>query len=211
MPMPVKIKILERKFNLKKFLSLTLIFFVFSASVALAKKPVRIARLPIIVQSNKLDAETAAALETKFSRAVKIPLNQTLQIAEYIPPSESETVLKQIWQDMYAQNKHSKIADAVKIFADEINADLVVCPVLRRYSQSISQMSFSFETRLSSNVSAELIVYDKTANNLIDKKTYRRFNDSYIRFGTKSYLAGECFDQLIKETGLRKIIQSMKG
>ena len=196
---------------MKKFLTLTLILLVSLTSVALAKKPVKIARLPIIVQNIKLDKETSAFLETKFARVVKIPLNQTLQIAEYIPPRESEKVLNIIWQRMYAQNRNSNIADAIRIFADEMNADLVICPILRHYSQRTSPMHFSFETHLSSSVSAELIIYDKTANNLIDKKTSRIFNDNFSRFGTASYLAGECFDRLITETELRKIIHSKRG
>lgn len=196
---------------MKKFLTLALILFVSLSSVALAKKPVKIARLPIIIQQNQLDRETSAALEMKFARTVKIPLNQTLQVAEYLPVRESSQVLNQIWQSMYAKDKNAKISDAVKIFADEADADLVICPILHHYSQRMSPVHFSFETHLSSSVSAELIVYDKRDNNLIDKKTSRRFNDHFNRFGTASYLAGECFDNLIKETELRKIIHSIKG
>ena len=196
---------------MKKFLTLMLIVFVSLSSVALAKKPIKIARLPIIIQKNHLDYETAAALEMKMARAVKIPLNQTLKIAEYIPPLESEKVLNEIWEEMYAQNKNAKISDAVKIFADDMEADLVICPILRHYSQRVSPVSFSFETHLSSAVSAELIIYDKTTENFVDKKISRQFNDNYNKYGTASYLAGECFDRLIEKTQLREIIRSKKG
>lgn len=196
---------------MKKFLTLALIIFVSLSSVALAKKPVKIARLPIIVQKNQLDKETSAALEMKFARAVKIPLNQTLKAAEYLPPRDSAQVLNKIWQSMYAKDRKAKLSDAVKIFADEADADLVICPILHHYSQRVSPVHFSFETHLSSNVSAELIVYDKRDNNLIDEKFSRHFNDHYNRFGTASYLAGECFDKLIAKTELRKIIHNIRG
>lgn len=196
---------------MKKFLALMLIVFVGLSSVALAKKPIKIARIPIILQKNRLDKDTSAILEMKMARAVHIPMNNTLQIAEYLPPIESARVFSEIWYEMYAQNKKSQLSDAVKIFADEVKADLVICPVLRRYSQSVSPVHFSFETRLSSNVSAELIVYDKSTGDLIDKKISRSFSDNYSRYGTASYLAGECFDRLIDETGLQKIIRSKKG
>ena len=196
---------------MKKFLTLALIIFVSLSSVALAKKPVKIARLPIIVQQNQLDKETSTTLEMKFARAVKIPLNQTLKAAEYLPPRESSQALNQIWQSMYAKDRNAKISDAIKIFADEMDADLVICPILHHYSQRTSPVHFSFETHLSSNVSAELIVYDKRDKNLIDEKFSRHFDDHYNRFGTASYLAGECFDKLIEKTELRKIIHSIKG
>ena len=196
---------------MKKFLALLTIIFVSLSSVALAKKPIRIARLPIIIQRNVLDAETAALLEVKIARAVNIPLNKTLKIAEYISTRESKQALGTIWQRMRAQNRNAKLSDAVRILADEIDADLVVCPFLQHYEQRISPVSFSFETHLSSYVTAEMIVYDKSTGNLIEKRVSRRFSDNYNRFGTASYLAGECIDQLIQDTGLREIIRSKKG
>lgn len=195
---------------MKKIFTLALIIFVSFSSIALAKKPVKIARLPIILQKNHIDNETVTILETKMARAVKVPMNNTLKTYEYIPPREAGQALNKIWQEMYSRNQKN-LADALKILANEINADLVICPILRHYSQRTSPVSFSFETHLSSMVSAELIIYDKTTDKLIDKKESRRFNDHYHRLGTASYLAGECFDLLIKETDLRQIIRNKKG
>ena len=196
---------------MKKIFTLMLIFFVSLTSVALAKKPIKIARVPIIIQQNKLDRETSAALEMKMARAVNIPLNKTLKIAEYIPPKEAAEILGDIWQEMYYKNRKAKITDAVKVLADEIQADLVVCPILHRYEQHADMVGINFETHLKSYVSAELIVYDKQTGNLIDKKTSRRFNDGYNKYHTASYLAGDCFEQLLQDTDLRQIIRSKKG
>ena len=195
---------------MKKILTLVLILLVSLTSIALAKKPVKIARLPIIIPQ-KLDYETSSTLEMKMARAVKVPMNNTLKTFEYLPPKESSQMLNEIWQKMYAQNKKSQISDAIKIFADEIDADLVICPIIRHYSQRISPVNSSFESHLSSTVQAEMIIYDRTTGELIDKKATRRFNDNFNRMGTASYLAGECFDKLIKETDLRQVIRNKKG
>lgn len=196
---------------MKKIFSLSLVLLLILTSTALAaKSTVKIARLPIIIQHNKLDYETSVALETKFARAVNIPLNETLKLAEYIPPKKSSVELNKIWQNMHAQNRNAKISDAVKILAKDLKADIVIVPILHRYSQRVTPSNLNFESHLSSTVNAELIIYDRRTDTLTDKKFSRRFNDNYNRFGTASYLAGVCFDQLIKDTELRKTIHNIR-
>ena len=196
---------------MKKIFSLSLVLLLILTSTALAaKSTVKIARLPIIIQHNKLDYETSVALETKFARAVNIPLNGTLQLAEYIPPKKSSDAMNKIWQKMHSQNKNAKISDAVKILAKDLKADIVVVPILHRYSQYVTPSDLNFESTLSSAVAAELIIYDRRTDTLTDKKFSRRFNDNYNRFGTASYLASECFDKLIKDTELRQIIHNIR-
>ena len=180
-----------------------------SAALA-AKDPVKIAHLPIMFLQNKPNEETSTALEMKLARAVHIPLNETLQLAEYLPPLESADKLQNIWQKMYAKNKKS-MPDAVKTLAKDLNADIVVVPILRQYSQHVMHSNFYFESRLSSFVSAEMIIYDKRTDDLIDKKFSRSFNDHFSQYGTASYLAGECFDKLIKYTELKKIIHNIRN
>jgi len=195
----------------KKIFSLSLVLLLILTSTALAaKSTVKIARLPIIIQHNKLDYETSVTLETKFARVVNIPLNETLKLAEYIPPKKSSTELNKIWQNMHAQNKNAKISDAVKILAKDLKADIVIVPILHRYSQRVTPSGINFESKLSSSVNAELIIYDRRTDTLTDKKFSRSFNDNYNRFGTASYLAGVCFDQLIKDTELRKTIHNIR-
>ena len=196
---------------MKKIFSLSLVLLLILTSTALAaKSTVKIARLPIIIQHNKLDYETSVALETKFARVVNIPLNETLKLAEYILPKKSSVELNKIWQNMHAQNRNAKISDAVKILAKDLKADIVIVPILHRYSQRVTPSNLNFESHLSSAVNAELIIYDRRTDTLTDKKFSRRFNDNYNRFGTASYLASECFDRLIKDTELRKIIHNIK-
>ena len=196
---------------MKKFLSLLLVTFVCLTSVAMAaENPVKIARLPIIVQQNKLDNETAISLEVKLARAVNIPLNKTLKIAEYVPPKKSAAELNKIWQKMY-KNDTATISDAVKTLAEKLNADIVVCPILREYSQNVTHSGLYFESHLSSFVSAEMIIYDRRTDSLTRKKVSRSFNDAYNKYGTAARLAANCFDQLIKDTELRKIIHNIRN
>ena len=195
----------------KKFF--TLIFAVtilIFSNLAAEAEPLRLAKLPIIFQSNQPNYETCAALETKLGRAVHIPLNGTLKLVDYISTDKSTVALNGIWQKMRSENKKAKLKDAIKPLAEKLDADIIVCPVLRQYSEAQVQHGLKFETHLISNVSATLIFYDRRTDELIEKKTSRYFNDSYNKFGTAAYLAGVCFDNLIKETKLRERINAIK-
>ena len=195
---------------MKKFLFALLSFIIFSSSIAVAEKvPVKIARLPIIFQSSIPDADTRAALETKIERAIHIPLNQTLQVAEYFPMTDSAQTLNEIWQEMRRENKKSRLRDVIKPFAEKIDADIVVCPVLLSYSEWVDGFSSFGETYLYSYVQAELIVYDRRTDDLADKKTSRMYHDSYHPVGTASYLAKTCFDELIDKTKLHQLIMNV--
>ena len=195
---------------MKKFLFALLSFIIFSSSIAVAEKvPVKIARLPIIFQSSIPDADTRAALETKIERAIHIPLNQTLQVAEYLPMTDSAQTLNEIWQKMRRENKKSRLKDAIKPFAEKIDADIVVCPVLLSYNEWVDGFSSFGETYLYSYVQAELIVYDRRTDDLADKKTSRMYHDSYHPVGTAAYLAKTCFDELIDKTKLHQLIMNV--
>ena len=192
----------------KKFLPLiflSAILFLPSTSVA-EKKILRLVQLPIIFQSTQPDLKTCSALETKISRAVHIPLNNTLQLVEYVDRKESVTAINEIWQ----KNSTSKLSDAMRPLAEKINADIIVCPVLRNYRQTTFHSGFHFETYLVSNVSATLIVYDRRNDELVEKKTSRSFQSSYSKFGTADYLAKDCFDRLIAATKLQQKIFNIK-
>ena len=182
----------------------------FSSTQAAEKKILRLVQLPIIFQSHQPDYDTCAVLETKITRAMNVPLNGTLKLVEYVDNQESTQALNEIWRQMRLQNKKAKISDAIKPLAEKINADIIVCPVLRRYSQTTVQRSLKGETYLVSDVSATLIVYDRRTDELTEKKDSRSFNSSYNKFGTASSLAKECFDKLLDATKLQQKIISIK-
>ena len=174
-------------------------------------QPVRIARLPIIFQCTTPDDETCAELETKINRAVHIPLNGTLQLAEYLPPDESARELNALWQNISAQNKKASLSDAMRPLAQNLDADIVVCPVLKQYSQYVSLgFGWNCETYLVSQARAELIVYDRRSDELVDKKFSQFFNDTYSLRGTASFLAKICFDRVIDDSKLRQLIRDIR-
>lgn len=197
--------------NVMKIFTAVFIFSMIIFSVAATSaEPVKIARLPIIFQKRQPDYETCAALETKISRAVSIPLNGTLKVAEFLDVDNSATELNSIYKKMRAENKKLKLAETIRPLAKNLNADIVVCPILLSYSEYFIQAGVNLESILHSNVSAELIVYDRRTDELIDKKISRNFNNSASKFGRASYLAADCFDTLIKETNLKRKIMAIK-
>lgn len=195
--------------RLKKFLFAFIVLLFVTAQVSAAQTPVRIAVLPIIVRSATPDADTCAELQVKLARATHIPLNGTLKVAEYIPPDESKKILAEMWKSMRSANKKTKIQDAMRPLAEDLDADIIVCSILLQYSQNYNGAFTSSETYLDSQVRAELIVYDRRTNNLVDKKASRMYHDAMSKFGTASFLAKECFDKLIEETKLRQTIMAI--
>lgn len=188
--------------------------FIFAAIIfslgKISAEPVRIVTLPIIFQKRQPDYETCALLETKISRAVSIPLNGTLKVAEFLDPEISSAELNRIYQEMRAENKKLKLAETIRPLSKSLNADIIVCPILLHYSEFFVQSGATLESHLHSNVAAELIVYDRRTDELIDKKVYRSFDNSASKFGRASYLAADCFDVLIKETKLKRKIMAIK-
>lgn len=193
---------------MKKFLIVLLAVMSLMVSVA-AASPVRIARLPIIFHDATPDRDTCAVLEMKIARAVAVPRNKTLKVAEFIPTKISTEALKDIWQRLRAKNGRPNPAEAIRLLAHEIDADIVVCPVLLQYSQQITN-AVNHDTIMNSNVRAAMIVYDRRTDNLIDKKAAQVYHDSYHPLGTASALAKICFDNVIEETNLRSLIRAIR-
>ena len=194
---------------MKKFLFALLAVILFAAT-AQAAQPVRIARLPIIFLCSVPDSDTCAALETKIQRAIHIPLNGTLQLADYLPENHSAQALNDIWNDLRSENKKAKLADAIRPLANKIDADIVVCPVLINYRQHVLNLSGWGETVVDSYAEAELIVFDRRTDILTDKKASRMYHDIYTLSGTASHLAKECFDKIIAESKLRDLIRAIR-
>ena len=195
---------------MKKFLFLSLaLILLLTSSVAAAKTPVRIARLPIIFKSTVPDYDTRAELEMKIARAAHIPLNNTLKVAEFLPTKDSTAALDEIWQKMRAENKKARLKDAMRPLAEKLNADIVICPILLRYSQFVDNFSGFDETYVSSNARAELIVYDRRNDNLVGKKASQMYHGAISTIGTVDYLAKICFEKVIDDTKLRKLIMAV--
>ena len=180
---------------------------IFISTLASAEAaPVRIARLPIIFQGNVPDEITCAELETKIERAVHIPLNGTLQLAEYLPMNESAQVLNDLWQD----SKTSKLRDVMRPLAEKLDADIIVCPVINQFNQIVMPASWN-DTIIHSYVRVELIVFDRRNDTLTDKKAAQMYNDSYHPHGSAAQLSKICFDKVIDDSKLRQLIREIRN
>ena len=128
------------------------------------------------------------------------------QQSEYLPPEDSAKILNDLWQD----TKNSKLQDAMRPLAEKLDADIVVCPILKQYSQIVVPSSWN-ETIMRSYVRVELIVYDRRTDNLTDKKAAQMYNDSYHPHGTAAQLSKLCFDRVIDATNLRRLIRDIRN
>ncbi|MCR5834106.1 MAG: hypothetical protein K6G55_05610 [Selenomonadaceae bacterium] len=192
-----------------KVLRYVLIVLVMLTATAQAAEPVRIARLPIIFQTRIPDEKSIMGMETRIERATHIPLNGYLQVAEYISPEESTAALEKIWSPM-STNKKAKLSEAMRPLAEELNADIIICPILRDYMQVVIPSFNSFgETYMSSRAAVELIVYDRRTDTLLDEKASRGHYDTFDSMGTANYLARICFDKVIAKTKLRELISAI--
>ncbi|MBR3050662.1 MAG: hypothetical protein IKG61_04350 [Selenomonadaceae bacterium] len=119
--------------------------------------------------------------------------------------------MNDIWNDLRSENKKAKLADAIRPLANKIDADIVVCPVLRQYGQYASFFSsWNGDIYINSYAEAELIVFDRRTDILTDKKASRMYHDIYTLSGTASHLAKECFDKIIAESKLRDLIRAIR-
>ena len=182
---------------------------IFTASAYAAGTPVRIARLPIIFKSTMPDYDTRVELEMKIAKATHIPMNKTLRVAEFLPTKDSTQALSDIWQKMHSANKKARLQDAMKPLAQKLNADIVICPILLNYNQYVDNLTGLGETYLKSYARAELIIYDRRTDNLIDKKNSQMYNDVMSTFGTADFLAKVCFDKVIDDSKLRNLINAI--
>ena len=180
-------------------------------ATAEAATPVRIVRLPIIFQKNSPDLETCAELEIKIARAVHIPMNKTLQLADYVPTETSAKTLNNIWQKMRSQNKKAKLVDAMRPLAEKLDADIIVCPVLKSYNQHVTDFFDWNDPILNSNVRFEMIIYDRRTDELIDKKASQFYRGDYSTTGTAAFLAKICLDKVIDDSGLRQRILAIRN
>ena len=193
------------------FLVLMLSLLLMPGSASAEEHLARIARIPIILQTSQIpDRETMASLETKLDRALHIPLNNTLQVAEYLPEAECVAALDSVLAEMEKTGRKVKLKDAMKPLADKLQADIVVCPVLLRYGQyRYISINWDHGTIICSTASVELTGYERATDQVFHKKFGKSFRDEYSPWGTADALANECMDHVIDETGIHGMITKL--
>lgn len=204
---------------MKKFLStvmLLMLALTLTASAAddeqsegdrqVDRKPLRIARLPLIIIDEEPDEDALAGLELKISRAIHIPLNGTLKAVEYLPTAKASEELQNIWKKLRKKNKKAKLQEAMEPLAKELDADMVICSVLRRYRQEemIGASMLGGENKMLSSVEVQLIVFESDTGEITSKRAARTYNGEDSNWGTARFLADDCMSEVIVKTELRE-------
>ena len=190
-----------------KVCSLILFLFVMLVSAQASAEgngPLRIARIPMIVQSGyHLSQETVDKLEVKLDRALHIPLNGVLHRVEYLPEEKCVAALEDVLGELRREGRRVKLKDAMKPLAERLGADLVVCPVIEYYSQYVYMGGFwRSGTILHSNVGIALMGYEGRTGKPFSESESRFYHSDYSTWGLAEVLAGECMDKVIDRTGV---------
>ncbi len=173
-----------------------------------ARTPLRLARVPLIVESPYAPQEAGELIEDRLDRALHVPLNGTLHAVEELPTAEVEQALEEARAELRAQGKRPRYRDAMPLVAAKLDADLVVCPVLTDYHEYIFYGSGPFfdddTISMDSYVALEIDGYDRAEQKNISKRTSRYYRDSYSTQGTAEALVREAVEALVRETKLNE-------
>lgn len=202
----------------KKYLMLCAVLSLFLclfSSVALAAteqsaKPLRLARVPLVIRAYSADAEVENIIENRLDLALHVPLNDTMHYVEEIPSSEVESALNDVLADLRTKHRRVKMKDAMQPLAEKLGADLVVCPVLTTYYQYIyySGGGWGWNSHdsmiLDSGVTVELDGYDRAAQENFSQSASRYYHEGYHPTGRATMLAKDALENLVSATEINK-------
>ena len=202
----------------KKYLMLCAVLSLFLclfSSVALAAteqsaKPLRLARVPLVIRAYSADAEVEDIIENRLDLALHVPLNDTMHYVEEIPQSEVESALNDVLADLKIKHRRVKMKDAMQPLAEKLDADLVVCPVLTTYYEYIyyGGGGWSWDSHdsmiLDSGASVELDGYDRSTQENFSQSASRYFHEGYAPSGRAAVLAKDALENLVSATEINK-------
>ncbi|MFV0636595.1 hypothetical protein [Mitsuokella sp.] len=193
---------------MRKIVAVSCFLFVLLLSVtalAAERQPQRIAQFPMVIESwQQPSADVQDELETKIDRALHVPLNDTLKAVEYIPEKDCEAAWDEVAANMTGK---MRIKNMAKPIAEKLNADLVVIPVLAGYEQYTTMSWYwDHDMILHSYAEVQLVVYDRTTDKLVYKKSSDFYEDEYSTTGTAAYLARGCMDNVIRDANLHGLL-----
>lgn len=170
-------------------------------ALAAERQPQRIAQFPLVIESwQQPSSDVQDELETKIDRALHVPLNDTLKAVEYIPEKNCLAAWDEVESGLTGK---ARIKDMAKPIAEKLNADLVVIPVVAGYEQYTTMSWYwDHDMILHSYAEIQLVVYDRTTDKLVYKKSSDFYDDEYSTTGTASYLARNCMDNVIRDVNL---------
>ncbi|WP_295634315.1 hypothetical protein [uncultured Mitsuokella sp.] len=178
-----------------------LVLLLSVTALAAERQPQRIAQFPLVIESwQQPSSDVQDELEAKIDRALHVPLNDTLKAVEYIPEKNCLAAWDEVESGLTGK---ARIKDMAKPIAEKLNADLVVIPVVAGYEQYTTMSWYwDHDMILHSYAEIQLVVYDRTTDKLVYKKSSDFYDDEYSTTGTASYLARSCMDNVIRDANL---------
>ena len=184
---------------------LMVLLLVPQAAAAAERVPLRIARLPVQVRCNTADVEAVKRMEIRLDQIMRVPLNGTLQAVKEIPGAQVAAAMDEVLSKLRQTRQRVKWQDAMKPLDDKLQADLVVCPVLRGYEQN---WSWRHMPQLHSYVAMDIVGYDRSRDETFHKSGCRYFDDEYSSNGLAANLSLECLDELAASADLHNRVNA---
>lgn len=199
-----------RKYSLVFTLAMLLMLLTFSTAMAAERVPLKIARVPIQVESVMQPSEqTLNQLEKEIDKAAHVPLNGTLKAVEYLDENECAALYADILAGHYG--KILKKEAPLKL-AELTDADLVIVPHLTGYEEYITHgLFFSHREKLHSFAAVKIEGYDKTADELFKKNVSRSYDDEYTAGGKVEKLAIDAMQSALAEAKIHDRVWEWKN
>lgn len=155
--------------------------------------------MPAVQLRGQRDLDVVKLLDDKLTGAFHIPLNDTLQIYEYVGRDELAASCHIVREARY------KIDETVaRNAAAAVTADRWAVFVIENLEEYM-RMSFSFDYNdiLLSEVKLRLIVYDRERDVYNEYRGRAYYRDEYSPAGTAYALADDLADKLLKKADLK--------
>lgn len=176
-----------------------------AAASAAERTPLRVARVPLQIGTYHAPSESVVrGMEEKVSRALHLPLNETMHYADFLPKDAVALALAE------SQSRDPK--EIVREIARRMDAGLVVLPLLTGYeSYTRSSWDFMRGRILHSYAAVRVVVYDRRGDRVIDKGASDTYDDEATPRGEVGNMAIECMDTALRRTGLYALLWARKG
>lgn len=176
-----------------------------AAASAAERTPLRVARVPLQIGTYHAPSESVVrGMEEKVSRALHLPLNETMHYADFLPKDAVALA--------FAESQSRDPKEIVREIARRMDAGLVVLPLLTGYeSYTRSSWDFMRGRILHSYAAVRVVVYDRRGDRVIDKGASDTYDDEATPRGEVGNMAIECMDTALRRTDLHALLWARKG
>lgn len=188
-------------------------FFLLLLPTASAFGAARIAQLPLVVEGGAadVDAETVDALEDMVAHDLHhMPLNDTMGWLTYV----DDCTLMDAYDracGQYVTRRGCDYPAVLRATADAVDADLVVLPILTTYYEDLYGMNIFYEDNyLRSGAVIHVLVYDRAADEIVDRHAARSYMDEDQPSGRADALARDAMRAALAEVNLPQRMHTLR-